>query len=167
MDKITKERLKERSCQVPFSYIIENIDSNRFPYPTFFDFTKEEVMAKLFNGRFDFDYILKQIDDALEFMMKRDCNEIIEDGIYSEKVRVSCDANIYLFNIELLCNRKLLYEGLKKYKELSRHRFKYSTREVENKKYDIRKDIFSLMAKHRFYLYLWYFQLKKSNYYLK
>ena len=150
MDKMTLKEQREKRCQIPFKYVVENIDFSWFPYPTFFDFTKEEVMAKLYNGRFDFDYILKHIDEALEFMMKRDCFEIHEDIIDRNKVSVCKEQNNYLSNIELLCNRKALYEGLKKYKELSRHRYAYSTKEVEEKKSEVRRDLFLLMAKHKF-----------------
>ena len=57
MDNKSSNDHKDKICQIPFEYLVGNIDSDLFPYRTFFDFTKKEVMAKLFNGSFDFDYI--------------------------------------------------------------------------------------------------------------
>lgn len=126
-----------------------------FSMDTFYDFTKKEVMDKFFNHRFNFEPIFEHFDKVMSVLMSNEVNEIsydkcpiivpdIEFDADDLKLTPKPEAQRYI-GIELVCNRRIMFENLSEYKNLTRNRYKHSTKEVEEAKLKINEKIFNLI----------------------
>lgn len=125
---------------------MSKIDLDKLVEETSFDFTKPEVMEKYFDGQFKFDEIIEAIDKALKLIIKAEMNgEVIEYRISDDDKDEEVICKMAIENrIDLLCKRKQMYEYLKEYKNVTRGRYKSSTKDVERQKAIIKNKFYDV-----------------------
>lgn len=133
---------------------IDNL-SILFSMDTFYDFTKKEVMEKFFNHRFNFDPIFEHLDKVMSVLISNEVNEISYDKCPIIVPEIEFDADDLKLTpkpeaqryrgVELVCNRRIMFENLAEYKNLTRNRYRHSTKEVEEAKLKINEKIFNLI----------------------